>query len=106
MNAYVNDERHYSWKRYFYDDIILCHVNLTSPLGLGLVALLIGIILLVKVQEYYHSLTSPPPVKVSRYPEDKHGGHGDRVCGHWQFNSAIQNQRFARPWPEMLRIFL
>ena len=42
--------------------------------------------------EYYANLTSPPPVKVSQYPEDKHGGYSDSVATLLQHNLiAINN---------------
>ena len=73
-------------------DFNLCCINLTPPLDLGLVALILYMVndIVIKVQEHYDNLTSSP-VEVSQYPEDKHGGYSDSVATLLQHNLITIN---------------
>ena len=54
--------------------------------------------IVIEVPEYYNNLTSPPPVEVSQYPEDKHGGYSDSVATLLQHNLiTINNLKQSMP---------
>ena len=56
--------------------------------------------IIILAPEYYANLTSPPPVKVSQYPEDKHGGYSDSVATLLQHTCnliAINNLKQSMP---------